>query len=282
MTHFYSLVINLTAQHEASLPASHGQFAQAAFMAMVQAAHPELAQALHDLSDHKPYTLSTLHGRLERRHGGYHLPAGWRGSFRLTLLHSSLFNVFMQRLLAEPQVTIRLGKAGFVIDTVYGAPGSHPWCGYATIESLQAAASLAQQVRLEFASPTSFNQTEKADSGAQRFALLPDPRLIWASLGNKWQRFTALRVPDGFEPWVARNVVVSEVRHWKTRALRYKGGDLLGGQGDVTFHALHDDPAMLRAWNQLADFAFFSGVGRKTGIGMGQCRRLDEGRQVGK
>lgn len=274
MTHFYALVINLTAQHEASLAISHGQFAQAAFMALVRAVQPELAQALHDLSDHKPYTLSPLHGRLERRDGRYVLPAGWRGYFRLTLLHTSLFNVFMQRLLTEPHVAIRLGKADFVIDSVYGAPGSHPWCGYATAESLQAEAGLAQQIRLEFATPTSFNQTDKADSGAARVALLPEPRLIWTSLSAKWQRFTSLPLPDGFQAWAERNVVVSEVRRWETRALRYKGGDLLGGLGDVTFQALHDDPAMVRAWNLLADFAFFSGVGRKTTIGMGQCRRV--------
>lgn len=275
MTHFYSLVINLTAQHEGPLPVSHGQFVQAAFMALVRAAQPELAQALHDLSDHKPYTLSTLHGWLERRDGRYVLPAGWRGHFRLTLLHTSLFNVFMQRLLTEPRMAIRLGQADFVVDSVYGAPGSHPWCGYATAESLQAEAGLAQRVRLEFATPTSFNQTDKADSGAARVALLPDPRLIWSSLSAKWQRFTSLPLPDGLQAWVERNVVVSEVRRWETRALRYKGGDLLGGLGDVTFQALHDDPAMLRAWNLLADFAFFCGVGRKTGIGMGQCRRLE-------
>ncbi len=276
MTHFYALAINLTAQHEAPLPVSHGQFGHAAFMALVRAAQPELAQALHDLNGRKPYTLSELRGRLERRAGRYVLPAGWSGGFRLTLLHTSLFNVFMQRLLAEPQVSIRLGQAGFVIDSVYGAPGSHPWCGYATAESLQAQAGLAQQIRLEFASPTSFSQTDKADSGAQRFMLLPDPRLIWSSLGSDWQRFAGQRLPDEWKGWVERNVVVSDVRRWETRALRYKDGHLLGGQGDVTFEALHDDPAMLRIWNLLADFAFFCGVGRKTGIGMGQCRRLGQ------
>lgn len=276
MTHFYALVINLTAQREAPLPVSHGQFAHAAFMALVRAAQPELAQALHDLNGRKPYTLSDLRGRLERHDGLYVLPAGWSGGFRLTLLHTSLFNVFMQRLLAEPQVPIRLGQASFVIDSVYGAPGSHPWCGYATVESLQAQAGLAQVVRLEFASPTSFNQTDKADSGGQRFMLLPDPGLIWSSLGSDWQRFAGQPLPDGFRAWVERNVVVSGVRHWETHALRYKQGALLGGQGDVTFHALHDDPAMLCTWNLLADFAFFCGVGRKTGIGMGQCRRLTD------
>ena len=104
--------------------------------------------------------------------------------------------------------------------------------------------------------------------------LLPDPGLTWISLRSHWQAFTGAAIPIEFERWVERNVVVKQVRRWETRALRYKGNALIGGQGDVTFQALHDDPTMLRTWNLLADFAFFGGVGRKTTIGMGQCRRL--------
>ncbi len=274
MTQFNALVVNLIAQHDALLPASHGQLTHAAFMAAVDAVNPELAAALHDINGRKPWTLSELHGRLERRDGVYYLPRDWSGSFRLTLLHPSLFNAFMQRLLSGPDVAIRLGQADFVIDSVYGAPGSHPWCGYATAQSLQEQAGLERQVRLEFASPTSFSQTDKADGDVDRFMLLPDPKLTWASLRGHWQAFAGQRIPDEFERWVERNVVVREVRRWETRALRYKGNALIGGQGDVTFEALHDAPDMLRTWNLLADFAFFSGVGRKTGIGMGQCRRL--------
>ena len=274
MTQFHALVINLTAQHDAILPASHGDLAHAAFMAAIDASSPELAKALHDLNDRKPFTLSSLNGRLEKRTDGYQLRAGWQGNFRLTLLHSSLFNAFMQRLLNSPSVAIRLGQAHFTIDHVYGAPGSHPWCGYATAESLQQQSSLERRVRLEIASPTSFSQTKKSDAGTARFQLLPDPGFVWASLRSNWQTFAGQPIPIEFETWVERNVVVREVRRWETRALRYKRNALVGGQGDVTFEALHDDPDMLRTWNMLAEFAFYCGLGRKTTIGLGQCRRL--------
>ena len=274
MTEFHALVINLIAQHDATLPASHGDLAHAAFMAAVDAVQPDLAQALHDLDGRKPFTLSPIDGPLERQGGIYQLQSGWRGNFRLTLLHPGLFNAFMQQLLASPTVEIRLGRADFVIDSVYGAPGSHPWCGYATADRLAAAAGVENSVRLEFASPTSFSDRDKSDSGKDRFQLLPDPGLTWISLRSNWQAFTGQTIPIEFERWVERNVVVKQVRRWETRALTYKGNALVGGQGDVTFQALHDDPGMMRTWNLLADFAFFCGVGRKTPMGMGQCRRL--------
>lgn len=274
MTQLHALVINLIAQHDATLPASHGDLAHAAFMAAVDAVQPDLAQALHDLDGRKPFTLSPLDGPLERQGGSYQLRCGWRGNFRLTLLHSSLFDAFMQRLLASSSVKIRLGRANFVIDSVYGAPGSHPWCGYATTDKLAAEASGEPLVHLEFASPTSFSQKDKSDAGRDRFQLLPDPGLTWVSLRSNWQAFSGQSIPIEFERWVDRNVIVKQVRRWETRALIYRGNALLGGLGDVTFQALHDDPAMLRTWNLLADFAFFCGVGRKTTMGMGQCRRL--------
>lgn len=275
MTQFHAFVIHLHAQHPARLPASHGDLAQAAFYAAIDATAPELAKALHDHNQRKPYTLSQLRGQpAPRQDGALYLPVGWEGEFRLTLLHTSLFNAFMQHLLNEPNLTIRLGQADFVISHVYGAPGSHPWCGYATADAMTAAASREPLVRLEFASPTSFNQTGKSDAGHDRFQLLPDPCLIWSSLSANWQTFAGRPLPAEFEPWVKRNVVVRQVRQWETQALVYKRSALVGGQGDVTYEALHQDPTMLRIWNQLADFAFFCGVGRKTAIGMGQCRRV--------
>lgn len=275
MTQFHAFVIHLLARHEARLPASHGDLAQAAFFAAIDATAPELARALHDHDQRKPYTLSRLRGEpAARQDGVLHLPAGWEGDFRLTLLHASLFNAFMQHLLNEPHLNIRLGQANFAISHIYGAPGSHPWCGYATAETLAAQAGQERQIRLHVASPASFNLKDKADSGQARVQVLPDAELIWASLRSNWQRFAGQAIPIELEGWVRRNVVASEVARWETKALRYKGKPLLGGLGEVTFQALDDDPEMLRAWNLLADFAFYAGVGRKTAVGMGQCRKL--------
>ncbi len=275
MTQFHALIINLQARHEAILPASHGNLAQAAFLGTIDATAPELARALHDHHQRKPYTLSKLHGSMQRRKGELYLPAGWEGSFRLTLLHSSLFNAFMQQLLSAPTFDLRLGSAHFNLSHIYGAPGSHPWCGYATAEQLLAAAAAEAEIRLDFHSATSFNLTAKSDSGRERVLVLPDPGRVWSSLRAKWQDFAGRPIPADFEKWVERNVVVKQMRRWETKSWRYKGKSLLGGRGDVIFKALDDDQAMRRWWNLLADFAFYAGVGRKTSLGMGQCRRLE-------
>lgn len=276
---FNAFVIHLHARHEARLPASHGDLTQAAFYAVIDATAPELAQALHDHDQRKPYTLSRLRGEpAARQDGTLYLPAGWEGEFRLTLLHASLFKAFMQHLLDNPNLNIRLGQANFAISQVYGAPGSHPWCGYTTAETLAAQAGQKRQIHLHVASPASFNLKEKADSDQPRLQVLPDAELIWSGLRSNWQRFAGQTIPIEFENWVKRNVVIADVQRWETAALRYKRRPLIGGRGNVTFEALHDDPEMLRIWNLLADFAFYAGLGRKTAIGMGQCRRLTDER----
>ncbi|MBM4027556.1 MAG: CRISPR system precrRNA processing endoribonuclease RAMP protein Cas6, partial [Planctomycetes bacterium] len=53
-----------------------------------------------------------------------------------------------------------------------------------------------------------------------------------------------------------------------------KRGTYPGGYGDVTFEALDTTSPYVRTLNLLADFAFYSGVGTKTTMGMGQARRV--------
>ena len=68
--------------------------------------------------------------------------------------------------------------------------------------------------------------------------------------------------------------MVREVRNWQTAVYQLKRGTYPGGFGDVTFEALDNHAVHLRTLNLLANFAFYSGVGSKTTMGMGQARRL--------
>lgn len=285
---FFALVIRLQAIEVAprSVPATQGDLAYAAFLALVQAVQPELAQRLHDRPGRKPFTLSPLWDlpRANPSRGEHYLRAGDRARLRLTLLDAGLFQAFTQALLQSPRLTLRLGQAGFLVTEVLGAPGSDPWAGFATPQELSQAAQLAapsrRQARLLFASPTSFG-LGRADSGKVRRETLPVPRYVWASLRGSWQDFAGQSlspqaIPIAFEDWVERNVVASRVSRWQTSMFRFRKGLQVGGHGDVTFEALDDTPEMLHWWHLLADFAFYSGLGYKTSMGMGTVRRLVE------
>ncbi len=272
---FAAIVANLIAVEDGRLPLTQGALAHAAFLDLVRAAEPGLAERLHDSGTRQPFTVSALRDLPGRPDGdGRRVAAGSRAALRLTLLDPALFAVFLGRLLAAgPDLRLCIGGLAFAVESALGTPGSHPWAGYTTAGELRSAAAADRCIRMLFASPTAVSLGAQGPA-RQRMVLLPIPRYIFAALRGAWNRLTGDEIPMAFEVWVEEYVFVREVRRWQTAVFQLKRGTYPGGYGDVTFEALDDDPANLRALNLLADFAFYSGVGTKTTMGMGQARRL--------
>jgi CRISPR-associated endoribonuclease Cas6 len=285
-----AIVVNLIATHDGRVPLTQGALAHAAFLDLVHAADPDLADRLHDSGARQPFTLSPLRDLPAPRSTGvaavpapigattegrpYELRAGHRASLRLTLLDPDLFMAFLRRLLAAgPDLRLRIGDVTFAVESAIGAPGSHPWAGYTTAGELRDRAGTEPRIRLLFASPTAINLGQK-DAAKQRMILIPAPRFIFGALRGTWNRSTGDEIPLAFETWVDEFVFVREVRNWQTAVYQLKRGVHPGGFGDVSFEALDRDAVHLRTLNLLADFAFYSGIGSKTTMGMGQARRL--------
>ena len=271
-----AVVVNLIATTDCRVPLTQGALAHAAFLDLVRAADPDLADRLHESGSRQPFTISPLR-ELPGAHpdeDGYRLRAGDHAALRLTLLDPDLFLAFLKRLLAAgPELRLRIGDVTFAVESAIGAPGSHPWAGYTTAGELRRAADTESRIRMCFASPTAVN-LGSAGAAKQRMVLIPIPQYVFASLRGTWNRLTGDEIPIGFEEWVAECVFVREVRNWQTAVYQLKRGVHPGGYGDVTFEALDPAPTFLRMLNRLADFAFYSGVGTKTTMGMGQARRL--------
>ncbi|MBX7237245.1 MAG: CRISPR-associated endoribonuclease Cas6 [Caldilineales bacterium] len=271
----HAIVVNLMAAEDGFTPLTQGPLAQAAFLDLVQAADPDLAAHLHDDNQRKPYTISPLHNLPRADERGRHvLKAGQRAWLRITLLEPALFTAFFQRLFAEgPSLKLRIGGAQFLIESVLGAPGSHPWGGYTTTAALAEEAGSERRVRMQFFSPTAMNRGQEG-AARKRMVLLPEPRMVFGSLRGAWNKLVGDDLPFEFERWAEEYVFVREVRSWQTGVYQLKGNVHIGGYGDVTFEALDAEPDWLRILNLLADFAFYSGVGAKTAMGMGQARRV--------
>ncbi len=114
-------------------------------------------------------------------------------------------------------------------------------------------------IELEFLSPTSFKQS-------QRIQPFPLPELVFGNLLRRWNAFTpvALQFPT-FE-WQG----VTCACELKTQTLHLKGGPEIGTTGWVRYE--FPDSFQAKVATTLAHFACFAGVGRKTGMGMGQVR----------
>lgn len=327
-SYLYSCVVFLTADAHATLPATQGHHAHAAFLDLVRGVDPGLAAWLHDARGRKPFTVSPLRGLPEPQRGEIQVPAGWTCWLRFTFLAQPVFESFRSALLRGTlQPRLRLGTGSFLLSEVRYGPGSHPWAGWTTAEALAARMGLprapaalgggqdlparghtdcrsagAQAVTaegqvgsrgtaadgaaageapvtfsFELASPTAWSLG--GDRG-RRVEVLPTPALFFGSLLASWNAWFGERlgrIDPGLRDYVAEAIVVSRM-NLATRMYRYQDHLQVGTVGRITYRLLDSPRAPeARILDALADLAFFSGVGYRTTMGMGQARRLPEG-----
>jgi CRISPR-associated endoribonuclease Cas6 len=275
MIALHSIVIKLLAQESGTLPGGVGELAHGAFHATIQAIDPDLATQIHDAQSRKAFSLSPLYG-YRQRSGDQRIQvqAGQEGWLRLCLLDPRLFHAFTRHLLARVQPSIRLGSLSFAISEVLGSPGSHPWTGYTTMQSLQALTETRQQWVLAFETPTAFHWGD-ADNGRRRVELFPSPKMMLAGLRTRWDRMTGEAWGLDFETWAERNVVVGRIWRWESQPFPYRNQSYSGGCGQLEYRLLDDSNQEYAAHlNRLLHFAFYTGVGYKTTHGMGQVRLI--------
>jgi CRISPR-associated endoribonuclease Cas6 len=139
---------------------------------------------------------------------------------------------------------------------------------------------VSPRVALEFVSPTTFRSQG-------RYLPLPLPELVFGSLLDRWQRFSPIALHPEVRRFAAEAVALSRYE-LRTRGLPYKQGGKpaegqesrgsmqIGFMGQVVFTALNRDRYWLNVLHLLAAFAFYSGVGYQTGVGLGQGRKIEE------
>ena len=238
---------------------------------------------------------STLHHSQEGRKGGrattrIPLPGGGRGGFdgfrwprehllrrgtpcfvRITLLEDALFPTFSRYFLARPEPTFRLGETDFTVTNVQVTPErGNPWCAFATYAELiaRAAQQAGRRITLRFLTPTSFR------NGDVDMAL-PLPRLVFLGYLKRFQEFHPFPFPADAAQQIDRYIGVTRIPALRTDTIRAKGVAIPGFVGEIQFELDPQAPPEFRmAMHLLAEFAYFSGTGRKTTVGMGQTMRM--------
>lgn len=118
------------------------------------------------------------------------------------------------------------------------------------------------QIDLQLLSPTSFKQGKEIQP-------FPLPDLVFNSLLRRWNAFA----PEDLQfPAIEWRGLVSAYE-LKTHAFKLEGGAEIGGQGMVRYR--FPDPEQAKIATALAHFARFSGIGRKTTMGMGQAQLFE-------
>ena len=288
MSTLYSSVIKLTNLLPVTIPPPGGQHAHAAFLDIVRAVDPALSRTLHDLNGRKPFTVSPLMGlpknrqRQESSDSRVVLREGLECWLRMTILDDALFKSFIDYFMQLPSPRgrgaggegrlpqIRLGDARFLVSEILTTPGSHPWAGYVALEDLQKRLDkpAPDSITLELNSPTSFSLDKS------HFELIPYPKLVFGNLAAAWRAITGENLVEAVEKYAEKNwrPVLHRVER---RAMTLHNRPQLGTVGKVEFQRMDgEDAPLARSLNLLADLAFYTGLGRKTAQGMGQCRRV--------
>ena len=288
----HSLILNLLPV--APIPSQFltGRHLHALFLNLVSAIDSDLSAYLHDQSNEKAFTLSPF--QVSRKEVAKSstaptqkrvLPAAARPIFpaiqweqkqairentsiwwRISLLDDALFDrlteLWQQLNFDRPW---HLGPTDLYITNILSEPQSNqPWvnfCSYA--ELFDRASDTERQIAFSFCTPTNFRQ------GVYDSAM-PTRESIFGSLANRWNKYSNRAIEPNFIESIFPSFF--DIRTEVSTDSRSK---FIGCVGDITYRIMGDvDPVAIKQINALADFALYSGVGRKTPMGMGMTRRL--------
>jgi CRISPR-associated endoribonuclease Cas6 len=258
----------LHVQADRALPSWLGRAAQAWLLEQIRRTDPVLAGSLHGGQTRRPYTISGPRGQGTGR---------W---LRITSLSADLAAVLSDTILP----TLRgqsLKLAGVEIGIRAVETATHAWAGCSDYETLARLAFESESLPapgFEFDTPTTFHHDGLA-------VPVPLPSLVYGSLIRAWDSFSPLPLPTSLLPFVERCVGIARHRI-ATRMVQFGGSERhVGFIGTACYVVVPQpssglSPGEYRQRVQLLDlltrFAFYSGVGARTAVGMGQVRPLSQ------
>ncbi|WAL59121.1 CRISPR-associated endoribonuclease Cas6 [Thermocoleostomius sinensis] len=269
----HSLILNL--QPRSSIPSGYltGKHLHALFLTLVSSVDRNLGDYLHEQKTEKAFTLSPLQIR-DRASRGHLLQwehhrsiaAGTSCWWRISLLDDTLFaHLTPLWLNLNPARAWHLGPADLQITSVLGtAQSAQPWANFQSYAQLyEQASDEARQITLTLATPATFRQG-KYDSA------LPTRECIFNSLLHRWHRYSNIPFSETLVECLFPSFF--DIR---TELVNHPEGKWAGCVGTIGYRILGNvEAATVRQINTLADFAVYSGIGRKTPMGMGMVRRL--------
>jgi CRISPR-associated endoribonuclease Cas6 len=254
-----------------------GRAAQAWLLDMVRQVDPSLADRLHHEHAQRPYTVSVPRRTLGSAEGesGY-----W---MRITSISANLNAVLIESILPRLKAGEVIRLAATAAEIIGVMTENHPWAGQTDFEALAHTAFDPEATpplrhSLEFATPTVFHRAGMAIP-------LPIPTLVFGSLIRAWNTFSPVALPVQMIEFIEQYVGIARHRI-TTRMVQFGTAERhIGYMGTVGYiirplekTALTADEYRQRVQviDMLARFAFYSGVGARTAVGMGQVRPLSE------
>jgi len=234
----------------ASPPEVHGHGGPAAYGLLLEVCRgfePALARAVHDGQGLKPLSLSPL----TITDGQVRFSCGTLNTETTAGMVAALQHA------ADGRRPLALAGAEARVESVKTLSSSY--------HDLLTRASGTCTVDIVFVSPTLFRRSGES-------LVLPEPDLVFRSLLQTWNSFSPMQFPPHTADFAALMIRHHNIH---TQLVDFGSYKLLGFVGRVSYLMPREMPRLLRRTiNCLADYAFFAGVGYRTTMGMGVCRRV--------
>ena len=310
-TRLYALFLKLRPLQEGTLMPFSGEMVHGAFLRWLRAAAPDVADWLHDGQKRRLFTCSSLHfsgpmqTSLRAERENIHLPLDPRRTYtvRLTLLLGDLFPLFHQALMQFNSSEIKghkppfmqFGKQLFLLEEVVLANDEPTgWTGFTSLTNLIEKAHQRPMgnntiFTLEFASLTTFNRGSNKTGHGTYPVMLPLPEFVFQNLMRRWEdvapaELAPLIQQERLEQYLQEDGIIIIDYDLTAHHVHFTTHKQRGFLGKCTYQLrgpnerpTSEAPLTIRQQIYLlAQLAFYTSVGYKTAMGLGQTRlRID-------
>lgn len=303
----YALLLHLRPLRQGTLMPFSGELVHGAFLKWLHASAPDVAAWLHEGQKRRLFTCSSLrfehtgYGMLKAERENIHLPLDPQKTYtvRITLLLGDLFPLFYNALTqfqaagagAANSPFLQLGKQLFLLEEVTltnDDPGG--WSGFTSLATLVAEArqkkfSGTACMTIEFGALTTFNRGNSKVGYGLHQVMLPLPHFLFQNLARRWEdiappELLGLIQKEQLEQYLQADGAIIVDYDLKAHHVHFTTHPQRGFVGSCTYQLRGpDEPTNAENYLTirqqiylLAQLAFYSGIGYKTAMGLGQAR----------
>jgi CRISPR-associated endoribonuclease Cas6 len=250
----HSIIVNLSTENNSKVPLGLNRAIHAQVLGWLQKGNPEISALVHN-SQRSPLSVSELINKNDSPiTKSKQCKETNRCFFKVNFLQGYLVPILLKGVEADNRIS--LDNHQFNISSVDCFPADNSLAQLTTYQELFEYRKFYSEIQLKLLSPTSF----KHNNCIQPFPL---PELVFTNLLRRWNTFAPAQYHLPKIEWQGMTAAYD----LKTKVIKKEVNEI-GSVGWVRYEFKDIDQA--RIATILANFANYSGIGRKTALGMGR------------